>query len=165
MVSKLQRRTYERPKSNLVSLSHTLEENPEAFHLLASGIVSAITRNPAVGITFHTWVWHSPFTDLWKSETNYQPSPDIYNQDSSKVNILSPVHESESSRQVPSSSQQVRRRGGIPKGSEMVKPSWVQGVHGRRLKRPACPPGYKLRRIGKRLVCVRSDLKHMMRKA
>ena len=88
---------------------------------------------------------------------NLVQAPEVFNQDPSKVNILSPVNSSESTRRVPSSSQQGRRRGGTTskKGSEMVKVDWKSGKKGGK-KRPTCPKGFRLRRVGKRLMCVKS---------
>ena len=88
---------------------------------------------------------------------NLVQAPEVFNQDPSKVNILSPVNSSESTRRVPSSSQQGRRRGGksSKKVSEMVKVDWKSGKKGGK-KRPTCPKGFRLRRVGKRLMCVKS---------
>ena len=132
-------------------------DHPEAVHVIASGAVSYVTKNPLAGAVSHVLIWHSPLTDLWKSKNNYQESPDVFNQDPSKVNILSPVFERESTRRVPSSSQQGRRRGGTTskKVSEMVKVDWKSGKKGGK-KRPTCPKGFRLRRVGKRLMCVKS---------
>jgi hypothetical protein len=71
------------------------------------------------------------------------------------VNLLAGTLISESRRRVSSSFQQKRRRRGTPKGSEMVKVDWKSGKKGGK-KRPTCPKGYKLRRVGKRLMCVKS---------
>ena len=133
------------------------EPPPEAYHFVASAAVTYVTKNPLAGAIAHMWLFHSPLTDLWRSRSNYQESPDVFNQDTSKVNILSPVYESESTRRVPSSSQQGRRRGGTTskKGSEMVKVVWKSGKEGGK-KRPTCPKGFRLRRVGKRLMCVKS---------
>ena len=88
---------------------------------------------------------------------NLVQAPEVFNQDPSTVNILSPVNSSESTRRVPSSSQQGRRRGGTTskKGSEMVKVDWKSGKKGGKM-RPSCPKGFRLRRVGKRLMCVKS---------
>jgi hypothetical protein len=95
---------------------------------------------------------------------NLVQAPEVFNQDPSKVNILSPVNSSESTRRVPSSSQQGRRRGGTPTGSEVklgielghvAKVVWKSGKKGGK-KRPTCPKGFRLRRVGKRLMCVKS---------
>ncbi len=88
---------------------------------------------------------------------NLVQAPEVFNQDPSKVNILSPVNSSESTRRVPSSFQQGRRRGGksSKKVSEMVKVDWKSGKKGGK-KRPTCPKGFRLRRVGKRLMCVKS---------
>ena len=88
---------------------------------------------------------------------NLVQAPEVFNQDPSKVNILSPVNSSESTRRVPSSSQQGRRRGGTSarQRSEMVKVDWKSGKKGGK-KRPTCPKGFRLRRVGKRLMCVKS---------
>ena len=73
------------------------------------------------------------------------------------LDIFSKHLERESTRRVPSSSQQGRRRGGTTskKGSEMVKVDWKSGKKGGK-KRPTCPKGFRLRRVGKRLMCVKS---------
>ncbi len=88
---------------------------------------------------------------------NLVQAPQVFNQDPSKVNILSPVNSSESTRRVPSSSQQGRRRLGksSKKVSEMVKVDWISDEKGSK-RRPRCPEGYRLRRVGKRLMCVKS---------
>ena len=144
-----------------------LEEHPEAVHVLASGAVSLYWGNPIAGAVIHTgWHLYRYIDDRFSKqpEADYQPSPDVFNQDPSKVNILSPVFERESTRRVPSSSQQGRRRGGTTskKGSETVPVIWKIGgsvvdyrTKGGK-KRPSCPRGFRLRRVGKRLMCVKS---------
>ena len=144
-----------------------VEEHPEAVHMLASGAVSLVSRNPLAGIVIHTgWHLYRYIDDRFSKqpEDDYQPSPDVFNQDPSKVEIFSPVLERESTRRVPSSSQQGRRRGGTPTGSEVklgielghvAKVVWKSGKKGGK-KRPTCPKGFRLRRIGKRLLCVKS---------
>ena len=135
-------------------------EHPEVVHMLASGAVSLVSRNPLAGIVIHTgWHLYRYIDDRFSKqpEDDYQPSPDVFNQDPSKVEIFSPVLERESTRRVPSSSQQGRRRGGksSKKVSEMVKVDWKSGKKGGK-KRPTCPKGFRLRRVGKRLMCVKS---------
>ena len=94
-----------------------------------------------------------------QAHNNLVQAPEVFNQDPSKVNILSPVNSSESTRRVPSSSQQGRRRGGTsgwdPTKIATVKVDWKSGKKGGK-KRPTCPKGFRLRRVGKRLMCVKS---------
>jgi len=83
------------------------------------------------------------------------------------VEILSKHLELESTRRVPSSSQQGRRRGGTSKKFRLTqldidflkiptrKVTWKSGKKGGK-KRPSCPKGFRLRRVGKRLMCVKS---------
>jgi len=135
-------------------------EHPEVVHMLASGAVSLVSRNPLAGIVIHTgWHLYRYIDDRFSKqpEDDYQPSPDVFNQDPSKVEIFSPVLERESTRRV-------RRRGGksSKKVSEMVPVIWKIGgsVVDRRTKggkkRPTCPKGFRLRRVRSRLMCVKS---------
>ena len=155
-----QRRFEPRGYEAVSAMRGKLEEHPEAVHFLASGAVSIISRNPIAGVVIHTgWHLYRYIDDRFSKqpEDDYQPSPDVFNQDPSKVEIFSPVLERESTRRVPSSSQQGRRRGGksSKKVSEMVKVDWKSGKKGGK-KRPTCPKGFRLRRVGKRLMCVKS---------
>ena len=155
-----QRRFEPRSYEVVSSMRGKVEEHPEAVHFLASGAVSLISRNPLAGVVLHTgWHLYRYIDDRFSKqpEDDYQPSPDVFNQDPSKVEIFSPVLERESTRRVPSSSQQGRRRGGTTskKRSEMVKVDWKSGKKGGK-KRPTCPKGFRLRRVGKRLMCVKS---------
>lgn len=61
----------------------------------------------------------------------------------------------ESGRSSPSSFQQGGGRSGNPKGSRMRKVTWNRSKKGGKFI-PSCPSGYKLRRVGKRLMCVKS---------
>jgi hypothetical protein len=79
------------------------------------------------------------------------------------VNLLAGALIAESGRASSSSYQQSASRPGTSKKSGMVKPIWkiggsvVQyGTKGGK-KVPSCPSGYKLRRVGKRLMCVKSS--------
>ncbi len=79
------------------------------------------------------------------------------------VNLLSGALIAESGRASSSSYQQSASRPGTSKKSGIVKPEWVskrlgsKRWPGPKTQVPRCPPGYKLRRIGKRLMCVKSS--------
>lgn len=71
------------------------------------------------------------------------------------VNLLAGALIAESGRASSSSYQQSGTRPG-PRKAAMVKPTWKSGGKGGKM-RPSCPSGHKLRRIGKRLMCVKSS--------
>jgi hypothetical protein len=79
------------------------------------------------------------------------------------VSLLAGALIAESGRASSSSYQQSASRPGTSKKSGMVKPEWVskrlgsKRWPGPKTQVPRCPPGYKLRRIGKRLMCVKSS--------
>jgi hypothetical protein len=72
------------------------------------------------------------------------------------VSLLAGALIAESGRASSSSYQQSASRPGTSKRSGMVKPTWKSGGKGGKM-RPSCPSGHKLRRIGKRLMCVKSS--------
>jgi len=72
------------------------------------------------------------------------------------VNLLAGALIAESGRASSSSYQQSASRPGTSKRSSMVKPTWKSGGKGGKM-RPSCPSGHKLRRVGKRLMCVKSS--------
>ncbi len=142
---------------------------------LLAQVANVLTKSPAgsVALAFHivaeqtyerTGLYRGPLGQIryemekaWWHPDYQVTTSDVYNQDPSKAEIFTPVYELESTRRVPSSSQQGRRRGGTTskKGSEMVKVVWKSGKKGGK-KRPTCPKGFRLRRVGKRLMCVKS---------
>jgi hypothetical protein len=71
------------------------------------------------------------------------------------VNLLAGALISESGRASSLSYQQSASRPGTSKKSKMVKPTWHVGKGGFP-KVPSCPSGFKMRRVGKRLMCVKS---------
>ncbi len=78
------------------------------------------------------------------------------------VNLLAGALIAESGRASSSSYQQSASRPGTSKKSGMMKPSWKLNKrdtkqHTKGLYRPSCPSGYRLRRVGKRLMCVKSS--------
>lgn len=73
------------------------------------------------------------------------------------VSLLAGALIAESGRASSSSYQQSASRPGTSKKSGMVKPTWKSSVVPGGQKHPSCPSGYKLRRIGKRLMCVKSS--------
>ena len=72
------------------------------------------------------------------------------------VSLLAGALIAESGRASSSSYQQSASRPGTSKKSGMVKPTWKSGGKGGKM-RPSCPSGHKLRRVGKRLMCVKSS--------
>jgi len=71
------------------------------------------------------------------------------------VTLLASHLIAESGRASSSSYQQSATRPGTSKRSAMVKPTWKSVGKGGKV-RPSCPSGHKLRRVGKRLMCVKS---------
>jgi hypothetical protein len=80
------------------------------------------------------------------------------------VSLLAGALIAESGRASSSSYQQSASRPGTSSstnrsrtrsGMNMVKPTWKSGGKGGKM-RPSCPSGHKLRRVGKRLMCVKS---------
>ncbi len=85
-------------------------------------------------------------------------SSNVNTVDPARVNYLSPVRQAESGRASSLSYQQSATRPGTSSKTKavMVKPTWKSGGKGGKW-RPSCPSGHKLRRVGKRLMCVKSS--------
>ena len=152
---------------------------------LLAQVANVLTKSPvgSVALAFHvvveqtyerTGLYRGPLGQVrydmekaWWHPDYQATTSDVYNQDPSKAVIFTPVYELESTRQVPSSSQQGRRRGGTSKKFRLTqldidflkiptaKVTWKSGKKGGK-KRPTCPRGFRLRRVGKRLMCVKS---------
>jgi len=141
---------------------------------LLAQAANVLTKSPggSAALAFHTVVEKTyEWTGLYKGplgqmqydiekawwHPDYQASTsDIYNRRPGTVNYLSPVRQVESGRASSLSYQQSASRPGTSKKSGMIKPTWKSGGKGGKM-RPSCPSGHKLRRVGKRLMCVKSS--------